>query len=214
MSQPQKTTRWPWIVGGIAALLLLVIGIANDGTKTPAAQGAFTVPTAQVAPPTSSVVLTPEEEELFGPRVELAGGLLLKQLGKVAQWGGPDDKDNSTWAARMVVDKIEVDPKCDDYVGGPDRGHRLVVSIRVETSALYESFRDGIPQYYEWSTIGPDGVSEASPSSSGDCRSAAAFPHELRPSAKYRGEVTVETANPVGQLVFADFAVYDYPVQS
>ncbi len=41
-----------------------------------------------------------------------------------------------------------------------------------------------------------------------------AFPHELRPSAKYRGEVTLETANPVGQLVLADFFVYDNPVQS
>jgi hypothetical protein len=213
VDQPKKTTRWPWIVGGIAALLLLVIGIATDGPNSPAAPpGTFTVPTAaQAAAPTSSMVLTPEEEELLGPRVELGGGLVLKQLGKVTQWGGPQDDRIATWAARMVVDKIEVDPECDEYVQAPGRGHRLVLSLRVETSDLYDSFVDGTPQYYQWSTIGPDGVSEASSSSSQDCRPDVAFPHELRPSAKYRGEVTVETANPVGQLVFADFAVYNYP---
>lgn len=137
-------------------------------------------------------MLTPEEEALFGPRV----GLLLKQLGKVAQWVGPDDRDYSTWGVRMVVHKIEIDPKCDRYVDEPDRGHRLV--LRAETSELYNSSRDGIPQYYEWSTIGPDSVSEASPSSL-TCRSAAAFPDELRSSAKDCGNVTVETANPVGR---------------
>ncbi|OZM80022.1 hypothetical protein [Pseudonocardia sp. MH-G8] len=92
----------------------------------------------------------------------------------------------------------------------PDRGHRLVLSLRVETSPSYDSMSEGIPQYFEWSTIGPDGVSEASPTSSLDCHSADAFPHEMRPSAKYRGEVTVETANRKGQLVFADFAAWDY----
>jgi hypothetical protein len=218
----QKTGRWPWIVAGIAALLVLVIGIATDGTNSPAEPpGEFTVPTAQAEPPvqaaaptSSSVVLTPEEEELFGPRVELPGGLLLKQRGKVAQWGGPDDVDNSTWAVRLVVDRIDVDPQCGEYVRAPDRGHRLVLSLRVETSERYDQIVDGVPQYYEWSTIGPDGVSEASASSSQDCHSDVAFPHELRPSAKYRGEVTVETANPVGQLVLADFFVYDYPAPS
>jgi hypothetical protein len=136
---------------------------------------------------------------------------VLKQLGKVTQWGGPQDDDLSTWAARMVVDRIEVDPECDPYVDVSDRGHRLVVSVRVETSEIYQPGLDTVPQFYEWATIGPDGVTEASHSSSQTCRSTVEFPHELRPSAKYRGEITVETANPAGQLVFADFAVYNYP---
>lgn len=211
MPRMKPATGALWILGMIVAAAV-VVGIATDGATNSAGPGAFAVPTTQAAAP-ASVALTPEEEELFGPRVELPGGLLLKQLGKVVQWGGPDDQNNSTWGVRMVVDKIEVDPQCDAYVDTPDRGHRLVLSLRVETSALYDSFRDGVPQYFEWSTIGPDGVSEASPSSSHTCRSAVAFPHELRPSAKYRGEVTVETANPAGQLVFADFAVYNYPVR-
>jgi hypothetical protein len=37
--------------------------------------------------------------EFYGPRIELPGGLLQKQLGKVVQFGGPDDNDNSTRAS-------------------------------------------------------------------------------------------------------------------
>ncbi len=205
------TRRWPWIVGGITAVLVVAIGIANDRPLRPASPGAFTVPTEQPAAAPTTPPVSPEEEEVFGPRLELGGGLVLKQLGKVTQWGGPQDADLSTWAARMVVDRIEVDPECDPYVDLPERGHRLVLSVRVETSERYRPGLDTVPQFYEWSTIGPDGVSEASHSSSHTCRSAVAFPHELRPSARYRGEVTVETANPAGQLVFDDFAVYSYP---
>ncbi len=82
--------------------------------------------------------------------------------------------------------------------------------MRVETSPIYDPNVDGIPQFYEWSTIGPDGVTEASPISSGDCHSATAFANELRPSAKYRGEVAVDTANPTGQLVLGNL-VWNYP---
>lgn len=193
------------IVIVVAGVLLAVLpGCAAEQPPEP-----FGVPTA-AAPVPPDVVLTPAEEELFGPRVELPNGLLLKQLGKVAQWGGPNDTDPNTWGVRLVVDSIAVDPACDEYVSTPDRGHRLILSVRVETSPSYDSMNDGIPQYFEWSTIAPDGVSEASPTSSSDCHSSVAFPHEMRPSAKYRGEVTVETANPRGQLVFADFAAWDY----
>jgi hypothetical protein len=90
-------------------------------------------------------VLTPEQEQLYGPRVELPGGLLLKQFGKVAQWGGPDDTDPNTWGVRVVVDSVEVDPKCGEYTSPPTRGHRLVVSLRAETSSSYEGpFGEGV----------------------------------------------------------------------
>jgi hypothetical protein len=115
------------------------------------------------------LVFTPEQEALYGPRVELPGGLVLKQIGKVAQNGGPNDTDLNTWAIRLVLDSIEVDPACGPYIAKPERGHRLVLSLRVETSAYYDPTRDPgsrPPQYYEWSTIGPDGDSEAPPPSS------------------------------------------------
>jgi hypothetical protein len=32
---------------------------------------------------------------------------------------------------------------------------------RATSSDAYQPFSDGIPQYFEWSTIGPDGVPEA-----------------------------------------------------
>lgn len=202
----------------IAPVLALAAVLMLAGcSSAPAAPTPFGVPTAgdgaTAAPTTSSpsVVLTPAEEELFGPRVELPGGLILKQIGKVAQYGGPDDKDNNTFGARFIIDKISVDPKCDQYVSRPDRGHRLVLSMRVETGPTFDQAVDGTPQYYQWSTIASDGITQGPPTSSQDCHSASALPQEFRASAKYRGEVTVETSNVTGQLVFADFAVWNYP---
>jgi hypothetical protein len=135
----------------------------------------------------------------------------VKQLGKVAEMRTGDDP--STWTIRVVVDSIAVDPDCgpENELFPPTRAHRLVVSLRAETSERYRPGWDLTPQFYEWSTIGPDGVSEASASSSTDCHPDEEFPHELRPAAKYRGEVTVETDNPIGQLVLGNGFVYDYP---
>jgi hypothetical protein len=44
-----------------------------------------------------------------------------------------------------------------------------------------------------------------------NCHESNALPQDFRPSAKYRGEVTVDTANVAGQLMFANFAVWNYP---
>ena len=44
-----------------------------------------------------------------------------------------------------------------------------------------------------------------------ECGHGAEIPYDLRPSAKYRGEVDIETANPSGQLVLLDMFAWDYP---
>jgi hypothetical protein len=111
----------------------------------------------------------------------------------------------------MVVDKIETDPACDEHMPEPDRGHRLVLSLRVETSVLYQPGIDDGPYFYRWSTIGPDGVTEGALNSGGMCHPATDLPFNMRPSARYRGEVVLDTANTAGQLVFANMFVYNYP---
>lgn len=196
-----------------AALMLLVAALtlltACSGQTEPPEP--FGVPAA--TPPATTLVpasLTPEQEQLFGPRVELPGGLLLKQLGKVAQWSdtevGVED-----WDVRVVLDSIEVDPQCDEFTPAPERGHRLLLSLRVETGPEYNQTLNGVPQYYEWSTIGLDGVSEAPTSTGYSCRQADELPYEMRPSAKYRGTVSVDTANPAGHLVLNNQFAWNYP---
>lgn len=186
----------------------LVITLGACGSADPEPFGVPAAPSSS-APP---VEQTPAEIELYGPRVELPGGLLLKQLGKVAQVNPVESDDPQDWVMRIVLDKIEVDPDCGPYRFDSGRSHTLVLSLRVETSARYDQARHGIPQYFEWSTIGPDGVTEAPPTSSSDCRNGKGFPSELRPAAKYRGEVTVDTSNPTGRLVLSDMFAWDYPV--
>jgi hypothetical protein len=189
---------------GAAAIALLLLA----GCSSPSAPGtSLGVPTASASAAPS---LTSQEEEIYGPRVELPGGLLLKQLGKVALYGPDQDNIQMNWHVRMVVDKIAVDPACDRYVPKSERGHRLVISLRAETSAKFSNGADMVPQYYAFSTVDPDGVSEASPSSMVSCHEAVALPIEFRPSAKYRGEVTVDTGNPKGQLVLANTFAWDY----
>ena len=191
----------------LAAAVLALSSCARDAPDQPQP---FDVPAAAAA--TTRPALTPAEVELYGPQVELPGGLLQKKVGKVAQFGGPDDEDNSTWGIRVVVDSIAVDAKCDPYMPKPERGHRLLITMRVETSPLYNEARDGYgPSFYEWSTVGPDGVSEAPMTSGSPCRAATELPPQLRPSAKYRATVGVDTANPSGLLVWNNFAAWKYP---
>lgn len=189
----------------LAALALLVLaGCAAQ----PAAPEPFTVPTESSTAPTV-VELTPQEVELFGPRVELPGGLLLKQFGKVAQWG--QDTDVRKWGVRVVLDEVRIDPECDEFVTAPERGHRLVLSLRVETSELYEPTIDDGPHYYRWSVTGPDGVSESAGSIGAQCNVSNELPFDMRPAAQYRGEVVIDTRYTSGQLVLDNLFAWDFP---
>ncbi|MGQ0576794.1 MAG: hypothetical protein ACT4RN_21725 [Pseudonocardia sp.] len=167
----------------------------------------FNVPTATPAPAAGQ---SAAEVELYGPIVELPDGLYLKQLGKVAEFGPVGSTRRDDWTMRVVLDRIEVDPRCNPYTQG-DRPHRLVLHLRVETSERYDtSAGDDRPAYYRWSTIGADGVTEPTPNGQSTCRDDDALPFDLRASAKYRGEVTVDVSNAAGRLVLDVFA-WDYP---
>ncbi|MGI5133180.1 hypothetical protein ACQEVB_40715 [Pseudonocardia sp. CA-107938] len=150
--------------------------------------------------------MTLGEEELFGPREELPGGLLKKQLGKVAQ-AGPESNPRD-WDVRVVVDSIVVDPKCSQYAPKPTRGHRLVATIRVETSPSFSAVSGRDASTSAWSTIGADGVDETpSPSV---CDVDTMIPNQMRPAAKYRGQVSLDTAHTSGQLVLLQTFVWDF----
>ncbi|GJF01671.1 hypothetical protein PSD17_06350 [Pseudonocardia sp. D17] len=154
---------------------------------------------------------TPADIETYGPRVELPGGMLLKQLGKVAETKATDNP--GPWAARIVLDSITLDPKCDQYLPAPTRGHRLLLAVRVETSDTWGSGL-GVPQSSSWSTVGEDGVTEGPTQIGYDCHSGKALPYEMRPAAKYRGEVTLDTANTKGQLILSNLFAWDYPIRA
>lgn len=147
---------------------------------------------------------------MYGPRIELPGGLLLKQFGKVAQYGGREDTDPRSWGVRVAIDRIEIDPRCDDGVPQPSRGHRLVLSVRAETSTEFRNAVDVIPSYFNFTTTSPDGITEAATSESYTCHDAKRLPYEFRPSAKYRGEVTLDTANSAGQVVLGNAYAWNY----
>ncbi|MCA1707049.1 MAG: hypothetical protein LC808_28795 [Actinobacteria bacterium] len=111
---------------------------------------------------------------------------------------------------RVVVENIAVDPECDEYKPPPRRGHRVVIALTVETSPTFDPVTIPPPTWYEWSTISPDGVSEGQLSTYYGCHDTEDLPSEFRPAAKYRGEVTLDTANAGGRVVLGDLFAWDY----
>lgn len=192
-----------------AAIVVVLFTLAGcgSGDTTPADPSA----TTSTAPPPTT--LTAGEEELYGPRVELPGGMLLKQIGRVAEYGESETSPRDHWAIRVVVEKIEVDPVC-PHKPEPERGHRVVVTLSAQTSAYFDPATMAAPQWYRWSTVSPDGISEASLSAYNPCHPKVQLPPDFRPEAKYRGEVDVDTANPSGRIVFNDSFAWDYPTAS
>src|SRR4051812_29784919 len=95
-------------VAAVALLGVLALsGCSNDAKDAAAAAAPFGVPTSAVPAPTTAPAVTPEQEELLGPHIELPGGLLLKQIGKVAQAtpasSPPGTLDVNVWAWRLIV---------------------------------------------------------------------------------------------------------------
>lgn len=194
----------------VAPLALLAgVVIAACSTTSTGDPQPFSVPTASSL--TSAASVQTPEVAMYGPKVELPGGLLLKQFGKVAQFGGPDPSKPDGWGVRLVLDSTSVDPMCDQYTPPSPRGHRLVLTVRVETSSAYIASTDGTPSMADFSTVGSDGVTEGPPSTGWNCHDSKALSAQMRPSAKYRGEITVDTSNPTGDLVFGNRYLWKYP---
>jgi hypothetical protein len=85
-----------------------------------------------------------------------------------------------------------------------------IVSVRVETSPKYTA-SDGEVDYYNWSTISADGVSEPPVSTLYACNEAKELFTDLRPASKYVGEITVDTANTSGYVVLGDRFAWPFP---
>jgi len=71
----------------------------------------------------------------------------------------------------------------------------------VETSDTWSSGL-GVPQSSSWSTVGEDGVTEGPTQIGYDCHSGKALPYEMRPAAKYRGEVTLDDGSVVLGILY------------
>jgi hypothetical protein len=117
--------------------------------------------------------------------------------------------DIADWRLKVTVTGVKVEPKC-ARPNGPQRGHRAVVAVRVETSPTYTP-SNGEVSYFNWSTISPDGVSEPAVSTLYECNETKELFTELRPTSKYVGEITIDTANTSGYVVLGDSFAWPFP---
>jgi hypothetical protein len=180
--------------------------MAPQPSPTPAATAPAAATTAATATPEIEAALAEE----LGPRVELPSGLLLKQIGKTAMSTGGTPPDPADWRVKVKVTGVRVDPKCERPGPPPSRGHRVVVSMEVETSKAYDTTSDAQVRWSQWSTIGADGVSEGGLSTLYECNQTKELTDDLRPASKYRGEVTLDSANTSGQVVWDDGFAWNY----
>jgi hypothetical protein len=192
----------------LAAHVALLTGCAATGA--PAAAPAPTAPAPAAPAITAAPAIDPALAEELGPRVELPSGLLLKEIGKTALVTGSPETDPSDWRIKVKVTGVRVDPQCQRSDPAPERGHRVVVSFEAETSRLYDTSSDPLIRWSRWSTIGADGVSEGALSTLYACNATKELTDDPRPASKYKGEVTIDSSNTSGQVVWNEGFAWDY----
>lgn len=162
-------------------------------------------------PETAAVSVEPSLAEELGPRVELPGGVLLKQPGKLALVLCQGCTTPEEWRLRVVVTGVAVDPPCERTGPPPARGHRAVVAVQVETAPNYVPGTDPAIAYWMWSTVSASGVSEQPVNTLYACNESRELAGPLRSAAKYQGEITIDTANTAGRIVYGDGFAWDFP---
>jgi hypothetical protein len=138
-------------------------------------------------------------------------GNLTKRLGEAAMLCA--DKDCSKAALTFTVDKIEVDPKCTDPYAHkygvdtpPQNGHYVVLHMTVKTTTDMPSEMAPLIGFngYEFSVIGPDGVTSASADGGYGCMDTNdRLPSAgVSPGSQYQGTVVLDTKHTSGTIAF------------
>lgn len=185
MTNPRRrilVTAW-----GLAAAALLLAGCAKDAT---AGASAPELPAKSSA--VSSTSTTPA-----GPAVN-ERGLIPKAIGEEAGLGNTPGAN----LASFSIDRVTVDPPCQEYGIKPDSGHTLLLDMRVATGSDTEAvtYLSGVLNPFSFSEVGKDGVTRtAQPGSCTDYK--ANLPNQFGVNQKYSG--TIELVVPEASGILA-----------
>ena len=184
--------------------LITVIRAAAAALALPALLAACAAPATSTPP-----LNVPPAPEVSAPAAAAtpAGDLstrgnVVKQPGEIAGFGPTQDNIVVTFA----IDKITVDAKCtSSYAQKPENGHFVKLDVRAETKPTMPTDRGYSINPFEFSTVGPDGITEQSltTGSSFTCLDQSEqFPSTISPGSKYRGSLILDTKNTSGVLVY------------
>lgn len=172
---------------------LAVLTVALAGCSEPDTSAEEQPELPSKAPSATTTSKTPDE-----PKTNERGHL-VKKLGQKAGLG--EGKGSVTFA----IDRVTVDPPCEEYGEKPTSGHTLVLDIRVATGndpdiASAVSFLLDISNFAELSR---DGVTR--PAEDGYCATTDdGLPETYGVNQKYRGQIELVVPEANGTLILAN----------
>lgn len=107
--------------------------------------------------------------------------------------------------ATFSIDKISIDPPCDEYGTPAESGHTLVLSIRAATSSDAEAAETlgYMLNSFNFSEIGKDGVTRSA--QAGSCIDYSRYlTPEFGINQKYAGEIELVVPEASGLLALSD----------
>lgn len=106
----------------------------------------------------------------------------------------------------FAIDEIKVDPECREYGVKPDKGHTLLLHVRVATGDEADA-NDAMSLLLSpcnFAELGSDGVT--SPASSGMCTDPDEYlPMQFGMNQKYRGMIEVVVPEVSGTLILTNY---------
>ncbi|ACU96768.1 hypothetical protein Svir_17410 [Saccharomonospora viridis DSM 43017] len=151
--------------------------------------------------PEESSAETTTQEDKDEPETNERGNIpkkLKEEAGLIHERG-----DSS---AVFAIDEIKVDPECHEYGVKPDKGHTLLLHVRVATGVEADA-NDAMSLLlnpYNFAELGSDGVT--SPASSGMCTDPDEYlPMQFGMNQKYRGTIEVVVPEASGTLILTNY---------
>lgn len=178
----------------IAALAMLSACAATPGTQADA-------PDLPGKPSNAAPSTTADD----GPETN-DRGYLVKKLGEKAGWTGVNGDESA--GATFVIDKVTVDPPCEEYGEKPEAGHTLLLHIRVATGSNRDvaMVAAGVLNPYSFAEIGADGITRDA--QDGYCTDVdASLPIDYGINQKYAGTIEIVVPEANGNLILKDQAM-------
>ncbi|WP_125726651.1 hypothetical protein [Kibdelosporangium aridum] len=177
-----------------------VVGCGNNSANPQSADLTAVHSSGLAAPPTSPTTTAPPKSS---PATSVRGNI-KKKVGDVAALCA--DNGCAEFTVTFTLDKLEVDPKCTDkYSRGvkAENGHFVVLSFTVKTTDKFTG--DNVYSMlnpYDFSIVGPDGITVQNTSSTGCVAVSELLPSNFSPSSQYVGKVVLDTKHAKGVIVY------------
>jgi len=197
-----RTARAAAIAAALLALASCSSGNDDSARRAPDPTPESALTSTQPTPTTTTAIPT----TTAGPK-KTPQGWLIKDIGEMAGLGGNQGDTLETSPIKFTVDRIEVNPRCQQYGTKAKPGNKTVVLYVTMTTGQVteeEAFAAAmIFNPFSMKGVTPDGfIHDAQP---GSCTGyERAFPNEIAPNGKYSGIVDLELPATATSVVSAE----------